>query len=267
MRSGSAQSSIGLESLVAKAGIDQFRSLDSISVPSLKSLSSSSRAVIGPAAIPSQLPFFAPSSIGTNVRAPGLLSSAYGIADSASLAAASQKLSLQSKGKPLTVSLVQHEPRPSSLSSAVMPSIQHQLVAGSQSAAFGLINSQLRKAADSGLAAVLVAPPASSGTAASVRSAASSVPPRAAFPLPSARAVLPPVSSANIGLSTVNSPGIVTFASSVPPFSSVSKPVVARLMAQQRLPGVLALSGTPLCLIVKRFYCYFLRGIALLTNI
>ena len=248
MRSGAVAASIGLENLLAKAGADQFRSLDSISVPSLKPVSSSTRAVLGPAAIPSQLPFFAQSSVGTNVRPPGLLSSTYGITDSAALAVASQKLSLQSKGKPLTVSLVQHEPRTSSLSSAAMPSIQHQLVAGSQSAAFGLINSQLRKAANGGLAAVLVAPPASGSSAAAVRSVTASVPPRAAFPLPGARPVLPPVSSANIGLSTVNSSS-VAFASSVPPFSSVSKPVVARLMAQQRLPGVLALSGMLLCLI------------------
>ena len=261
MRSSSAAASIGLENLVAKPGIDHFRSLDSLAVPSLKSVSSSSRVMLGPAAISPQLPFFAqPSSVCTSVRAPSLLSSTYGVTDSAALAAASQKLSLQSKGKPLSVSLSQHEPQPGSLSSAVMPSIQHQLVAGSQSAAFGLINSQLRKAADSGgLAAVLMAPPASSSTATAVRSATAGVPPRAAFPLPSARAVLPPVSSANIGLSTVNSYG-VSFASSVPPFSSVSKPVVARLMAQQRLPGVLALSGMPLSF--KHWYRYFLQGVA-----
>jgi len=247
IRSGSTAASVGLENLVARAaGIEQFRSLDSISVPSLKSVSPSSRPLLGPTGIPSQLPFFAQSSVGTNVRAPSLLTSTYGITDSAALAVASQKLSLPSKGKPLTVSLIQHEPRTCSVSSApVVPSIQHQLVAGSQSAAFGLINSQLRKAADSGLAAVLVAPPASSSSAAAVRSVATSMPPHTAFPLPHARHVLPPASSANIGLSTVNSPS-VTFASSVPPFNSASKPVVARLMAQQRLPGVLALSGMPL---------------------
>jgi len=223
MRTSSTAASVGLESLAVKAGIDQLRSLDSVSVPAVKSVNSSGRAVLGPAAgVTSQLPFFAQSSVGSNVRAPGLLSSTYGVTDSAALVAASQRLSLASK--------VKQEPR---TSSAAMPSIQHQLVPGSHSAAFGLINSQLRKAADSGLAAVLVAPPGSSA-AALVRS----VPPRAAYPLCSSRPSLVPVSSANIGLSSVNTSSV-----SVPPFSSVSKPVIARLMAQQRLPGVLALSG------------------------
>ena len=247
MRSSATVVSAGLENLGAQPGGEQFRSLDSISIPSLKSVNSSSRSVLGPAASLSQLPFFAHSSVGASVRGPGLnLSSTYSVTDSAAVASASQKLSLQSKGKPPTVSLVQHAPQSGSLSSAAMPSIQHQLVAGSQNAAFGLINSQLRKAADSSLAAVLVAAPGSSSTAA-VKSIPASVPPRAAYSLSSARVSLPPVASANIGLSTANSASF-TFASSVPPFSSVSKPVVARLMAQQRLPGVLALSGIHLYL-------------------
>jgi len=230
-------------STLTSTGTDQFQTLDSVSLSCLNSVNSSSRSVLGPAsAAASQLPFFAQTAIGTNARAPGLLSSAYSVADSAALAAASQKLSLQSKGKPLTVSL---EPRSGSLSSAVLPNIQHQLVASSQNPAFELINSQLRKAADSGLAAVLVAPPGSSGAAGVMKSVAVSVPPRVSYSLSSARIPLPLASSVNAGLSTTNNSSGITHASSVPPFSSASKPVVARLMAQQRLPGVLALSGMP----------------------
>jgi len=104
-----------------------------------------------------------------------------------------------------------------------------------------------------------VAPPASSSTGAAVRSVGGSMPPHAAFPLPTARPILPPVSSANIGLSAVNSSSI-TFASSVPPFNSASKPVVARLMAQQKVPGVLALSGMLLYItICKALLCYSLN--------
>lgn len=242
LRSSATVATAGLENIVAQSGVEQLRSLDSISMPPMKSVSSSNRSALGPTASLSHLPFFAHSSVGTSVRAPGLLSSTFSVSDSAALAAAVQKPSLPSKGKPLSASLVPQELRSGSVSSAGMPSIQHQLVAGSHSAAFGLINSQLRKAADSSLAAVLVAPPGNSTTA-TVKSVAASVPPRAAYSLSTARASLPPVASANIGLSTANSASIA-FASSVPPFSSVSKPVVARLMAQQRLPGVLALSGT-----------------------
>lgn len=236
-------SCVGLDNLVAKAGVDQLRSLDSISMPSIKSVNTPSRSMLGPTVTPSQLPFFAQSSVGANVRAPGLLSSAYSITDSA--AVASQKLSLSSKGKPMALSLVQHEPQSSSLSSSAMPGIQHQLVVGSQNTAFGLINSHMRKAADSGLSAVLVTLPGSS-SATAVKSVVAGVPPRDTYSLSSSRLVLPPVSSANIGLSTASSASVV-FASSVPSISSVSKPVVARLMAQQSLPGVLALSGMPLC--------------------
>lgn len=246
--------SAGLENLVAQSSVEQFRSLDSISIPSVNSCSHS---VLGPTASLPQLPFFAHSSVGSNVRAVGLLSSSYSVTDSAAVAAASQKLSLQSKGKPLTVSLVQQEARPGSLSSAAMPSIQHQLAAGSQNAAFGLINSQLRKAIDSNLAAVLVAPPGGS-TAAMVRSVPASVPPHAAYSLSTARVSLPSAGSANIALSSASSASI-TFPSSVAPFSTVSKPVVARLMAQQRLPGVLALSGMLLCIVhLHRYTCMFL---------
>jgi len=243
MRSSSTMAPAGLENLVAQAGVEQYRSLDSISMPSIKSVNSSSRSVLGPTSSLSQLPLFAHSSVGTNVRAPGLLSSTYSTTDSAAVAAVSQKLSLQSKGKPLTVSLVQQEPRPGTLSSAVMPSIQHHL-AGSQSAAFGLINSQLRK----GAGPIVVAAPGSSSTAAA-KSIPANVPPRAAYSLSSVRVSLPPAASANVGLSSANSASI-TFPSSVPPFNSVSKPIVARLMAQQRLPGVLALSGMPVCLLL-----------------
>lgn len=241
--------SAGLENLIAQGSMEQFRSLDSVSVPSIKSATSASRSAYGPTASLSQLPFFA--AVGTSVRAPGLLSSAYSLTDS--VAAASQKLSLQSKGKPLSVSLVQQEPRSSSASSSVLPSVPHQFVAASQNAAFGLINSQLRKATDSNLAAILVGPPGSS-TAAVVKSAPASVPPRASYSLSGVRVPLPPVASASVGLSSANSPAI-TFASSVPPFSSVSKPIVARLMAQQRLPGVLALSGMLMCFV--KYPCIF----------
>jgi len=242
VRSGSTVASVGLENLVAKASIEQFRPLDSVAI---KSMNSSSRSVMPPAASLPQLPFFAHGSVGTNVRAAGVLPSTFSISDSAAVAAASQKLSLLSKGKPLSVSLVQQEQRSSSLSSAAMPAIQHQLVAGSQTAAFGLINSQLRKAADSSLAAVLVAPPGGT-TAAAAKSVPAGAPPRVAYSSSSAKVSLPAVSSTNIGLSNTN-PASIAFASSVPPFSSVSKPVVARLMAQQRLPGVLALSGMHVC--------------------
>lgn len=250
-----ASSSAGLENLVAKAGVERFRSLDSVSIPSIKSVNSASRPMIGPPAGLSQLPFYA--SVGTNLRgAASVLPSTLTVADSCAIVAASQKLSLASKVKPMSVSLVQQEQRSSpALSSAVMPpAIQHQLVAGSQNAAFGLINSQLRKAADtSSLAAVLVGPPSSS-TGTSVKSMPASVPPRLAYSLSAARASLPAVSSAGISFSTANSPSI-TFASSVPPFSSVSKPVVARFMAQQRLPGVLALSGMLVLYLIRGNIC------------
>ena len=245
MRSSATVASAGLENLVSHSGMEQFRSLDAVSMPAMKSVNSSSRSALGPTASLSQLPFFAHSSVGTSVRAPGLLSSTFSASDSTPVAASAQKLSQQSKGKPLSASLLQQEPRSGSTSSVRMPTIPHQLVAGSQNSAFDLINSQLQKAADSSLAAVLVAPPGNS-TAAVVKSVAASIPPRASYSLSTARASLPLVTSANIGLSTANSASIA-FASSVPAFSSVSKPVVARLMAQQRLPGVLALSGMPLC--------------------
>ena len=253
-RGSSTVVSAGLENLIAKASAEQFRSLDSVSIPTIKSVNSASRSMLGPTATLPQLPFYTHCSVGTNVRAPGVLPSTFNITDSAAIAAASQKLSLQSKGKPLSVSVVQPEQRSSLLSSAAMPTVQHQLVAGSQSAAFGLINSQLRKAADSSLAAVLVAPPGSS-TAAAVKSAPAGMPPRVAYSLSSARVSLPPVSSASISFSSANSPS-VTFSSSVPSFSSVSKPVVARLMAQQRLPGVLALSGMVMCL-MHVYFCFY----------
>jgi len=270
VRSTSTVSSTGLENLVAKSGVDQFRSLDSISIPSLTSVNSSVRSALGPTPALSQLPFFTHSSVSPNVRAlPALQPSTYSLADSAAVVAASQKLSLQSKGKPLSVSLVHQEQRSSSTSSAAIPTIQHQLVAGSQNAAFGLINSQLRKAADSNLAAVLVARPGSTN-AAVVKSIPASVPPRLAYSLSSARVSLPSVSSANVGFSSANSPNI-TFTTSVPPFSSVSKPVVARLMAQQRLPGVLALSGMPstcvFCVVrVCCAGCYFVMSVHTLNK-
>lgn len=247
--SAAAASSAGLENLISKAAVEHLCSLDSVSVPSVKSVNSASRPMLSQTPGLSHLPFFAHTSLGTNVRGPAsVLPSTLTAADSTSIVAASPKLSLASKAKPMSVSLVQQEQRPGpSLSSAIMPAaIQHQLVAGSQNAAFSLINSQLRKVADSSsLAAVVVAPPSSS-TGAMVRSVPDSVvPPRLAYSLSGPRVSLPAVSSASISFSTANSPSI-TFASSVPPFSSVSKPVVARLMAQQRLPGVLALSGMPL---------------------
>jgi len=244
VRSSSAVASAGLETFIAQSGMQQFRSLDSIPIPPVKSVNSSGRPSLGSTANLPQLPFFAHSSVATNVRAPGLLPSTYSLSDSVAVAAAAQKLSLQSKGKlaALTVSLVQQEPRPGSLSSAAMPAIQHHLVPGSQTAAFGLINSQLRKVAGSSLAAVLVAPPVTSATTS--KSLPAAIPPRGTYSLSTAGVSLPPAVSANVGLSIASTAGVM-FTSSVPPFSSVSKPVMARLMAQQRLPGVLALSGMP----------------------